>query len=188
MAILLVVTLLVSIFGTATVAQAQTKPEAIENGLAWLAAQQDPGTGAWLGYYPVYSTAIAVTKLAEHAKITRVPPIDPFDPAYEYSDNIVNGLQYIFSRAFSIPIGPQAAGDPDVNLVNGQGIYFSSDAGSHILYETGGVMMALQACCHPERVVDTPGSPVNGWTYLDVMKDCVDYVAFAQQDTGSGRG
>lgn len=190
MAVILVATLLVSLFGTATVSQAvDPKAQAIADGLAYLAAAQDD-SGAWdLGYFPATGTAIAVTKLCEHAKKTRDPIVDPIDDDWEYRDNVLKGLDYLLAHAYAMPIGPQPAGDPDVNKPNGQGIYFaSSPGGSQRGYETGFGMLALQASCHPDRVVDVPGSAVDGWTYLEVMKDCVDWVAFAQQDTGSGRG
>jgi hypothetical protein len=49
-------------------------------------------------------------------------------------------------------------------------------------------MMAIAASTHPEMVVNVPGSDVDGRTYFDVLQDAVDYYAFGQQDTGSGRG
>jgi hypothetical protein len=160
----------------ASVSADDPKKEAIEKGLAWLAEEQDPDTGAWnLDYCPVGSTAFAVLKFAHHAKNNRVPPIDPFDPAYGYSDNFVDGLNYIFENAK----------DASVDYEGGQGFYFSSCAP---LYETGIVMMALEASCHPEKIVDVPGSLVNGWTYKEVMEATVDFVAWAQNDAGNARG
>ncbi|MCK4736855.1 MAG: hypothetical protein KAT65_30655, partial [Methanophagales archaeon] len=162
----------------------EEKKDAIDDGLEWLADQQDPATGAWnLGYYPVASTAFAVLKFEHHAK--EILGIDPFSDDYEYKGNIVAGLKYIFEHAAFQDIGVQSAGDPDVNLVNGKGIYFTS---GRTMYETGIVMMALEASCHPEFTVDAPGSPIDGWTYEDVMKDTVDFVAWAQNEAGNGRG
>lgn len=170
--------------------KANGKEEAIEKGLTWLVSRQDPTTGAWaLDYYEVSETAFAVVKLCEHAK--RTLHIDPFSDDYIYKQNVTAGLKYIFEHAVSIDINVEPAGNPDVNLVNGKGIYFTSDTPANSrrpLYETGIVMMALEASCHPTFVVDAPGSPVHGWSYLDVMRDAVDYVAWAQQDSGSGRG
>jgi hypothetical protein len=182
----IVVILLLAISAAPASAQIdpEDKKEAIDLGLAWLAEEQDPATGAWnLDYYPVASTAFAVLKFEHHAK--EILKIDPFDPDYEYSDNIVAGLKYIFEHAAFQDIDVQPAGDPDVNIVNGKGIYFTS---GRTMYETGIVMMALEASCHPGFIVDAPGSPINGWTYLDVMKDTVDFVAWAQNEAGNGRG
>ena len=170
----------------------EEKKDAIDDGLEWLADQQDPATGAWnLGYYPVASTAFAVLKFEHHAK--EILGIDPFNDTYEYKDNISAGLKYIFNNTVCIDIDPQWNSthllDPDVNLVNGKGIYFISPGTNRPLYETGIVMMALEASCHPEFIVDAPGGCVDGWTYLDVMNDTVDYVAWAQNDFPNvGRG
>ena len=183
-------TLILSIFVNMCVpvsAQPTEKDEAIDKGLEWLAAQQDPTTGAWnLDYFPVASTAFAVLKFEHHAK--EILGIDPFSDDYEYKDNIVAGLNYIFNNSVCVAIDMEPAGDPDVNLINGQGVYFISPGTNRPVYETGIVMMALEASCHPEFTVDAPGSCIDGWTYLDVMKDTVDYVAWAQNEAGNGRG
>jgi hypothetical protein len=170
----------------------EQRKEAIVKGLRWLAEQQeknmvDPASPTYgvvddLGY-PVALTAFAVLKFEHYAKYTRVPLIDPFDADYEYSDNIVAGWEYIFEQAVRQPINIEhGVDDPDVNLVNGHGVYFLSPNTNRPVYETGIVMMALTESCHPEKRVDAPGSPVNTWTYLDVMKDTTDYVAWAQND------
>lgn len=187
--------LVISVFAVVTTPASANngKEEAIEKGLEWLADQQDPTTGAWnLDYWPVASTAFAVLKFEHHAKYTREPSIDPFDPAYEYSDNIVKGWNYIFNHSYDIDIDPQWNGthllDPDVNRVNGKGIYFMSPGSDNRpLYEVGIVMMALEASCHPERVVEYGNHA--GLNYSTVMKDTVDYVAWAQNDwPNAGRG
>ena len=168
---------------------ALTREEAIEKGLTWLVAQQDATSGAWsLGYYPVGCTGFAVVKLCEHAK--RTLHIDPFDDAYIYKPNITAGLKYLFEHAVSVDINIEhGVDDPDVNLVNGKGVYFLSPGQNRPLYEVGIAMMALEASCHPERIVDAPGSPVHGWKYSDVMRDAVDYVSWAQNDDPNhGRG
>jgi hypothetical protein len=152
---------------SAASASAKTQEEAIEDGLDWLAREQKDN-GAWNpGYYPVASTAFAVIKFAHHAK--EILEIDPFDPDYEYSDNIVNGLDYIFENAH----------DASVDYSGGQGIYFST---GHPIYETGIVMMALEASCNPGKKVDVPGSPIDGWTYKKVMEATVDFIAWAQNE------
>lgn len=49
-------------------------------------------------------------------------------------------------------------------------------------------MMAIAESSHPEKIVNVPGSPVNGRTYADVLQDAVDYLAFGQNDAGNPRG
>jgi hypothetical protein len=48
--------------------------------------------------------------------------------------------------------------------------------------------MAIAASRAPNREVNSPGSPVNGWTYRHVLVDMVDYMAYGQNDSGSERG
>ena len=190
--------LVISVFAVVTtpvgaVTQEQ-KNEAIEKGLEWLAAQQN-SDGSWTcqmhGQYNVSATAFAVLKFEHHAK--EILGIDPFNTTYEYSDEIERGWHYIFNHTVCTGIDPQWNGthllDPDVNLVNGTGVYFISPETNRPGYETGIVMMALEASCHPEFIVDAPVGCVDGWTYLDVMKDTVDYIAWAQNDfPNRGRG
>ena len=186
--------LVISVFAVVTtpvgaVTQEQ-KNEAIEKGLEWLAAQQN-SDGSWTcqmhGQYNVSATAFAVLKFEHHAK--EILGIDPFNTTYEYSDEIERGWHYIFNHTVCRDIGMQPAGDPDVNLVNDMGVYFMSPGSNRPGYETGIVMMALEASCHPEFIVDASAGCVDGWTYLDVMKDTVDYVAWAQSDAPNvGRG
>jgi len=181
MALFLVVILAMSTSILSVNAPVPTKEEAIEKGLTWLVAQQDATSGAWsLGYFPAGCTGIAIVKLCEHAK--RTLHMDPFSDDYIYKDNVVAGLNYLFTRAYIQSISGQPAGNPDSDG-DGIGVYFSS---GQIGYEVGIGMMALEACCHPEFVVDVPASAVDGWTYLEVMRDCVDYVSWAQNEAGGG--
>jgi hypothetical protein len=163
--------------------------EAIDSGVAWLAAQQKLD-GSWGSWWPVAQTGLAVLKLAEHAVDAKygygLP--SPFDPAYPYRENVERGLNYIFAHARIIDISVQPAGDPDTNG-NGKGIYFSSwDWELCRTYETSIAMMAIAGSRSPDRVVNVPESPVNGWTYKDVLQDVVDYLAWGQTDWGYGRG
>ena len=166
------------------------KEQAIEAGLAWLADKQDPDTGAWnLGYYPVGSTAFAVLKFEHHAKY--ILGIDPFDDDYIYKDNIVNGLNYLFNHSYYIDIDNQTVpaprnDDPDGDG-DGKGIFFVSDTPDRRSpYETGIMMMTLEASCSKTRKVQYGEHA--GLTYLEVMQDMVDYISWAQQDSGWGRG
>jgi hypothetical protein len=160
---------------------------AIDKGLTWLVAQQNPD-GSWGDEYQVTKTAFAVLKLESHAMDVQYGYglSSPLDPSYPYADAIERGLKYLFANAYTTNITMQPAGNPDTNG-NGIGVYFDSGKNRPI-YETGIVMMALQASGFPDRVVNVPGSVVNGWTYRDVMQDAVDYYAWAQNEAGTGRG
>jgi len=159
----------------------------IENGVVWLASQQNPD-GSWGWWCPVAQTALAVLKLEEHAVDPKygygLP--SPFDPAYPFRENVEKGLNYIFAHAYIVNIGLQPAGNPDTNG-NGVGIYFSS-WNYEKNYQTSTAMMAIAGSRSPSRVVNVPGSSVDGWTYKDVLQDAVDYLAWGQTDWGYGRG
>jgi len=189
---LLAVSLLLGLTLSLTVpAQAATEGEiqtAIDAGLVWLVAQQN-ADGSWGDYNPVGVTAFAVKKLEHHAVDDKYGyGLDsPYDPAYPYVSNLTAGLNYIFANAYTMPISPQPAGDPDTNG-NGIGVYFSSPGETHQVYETGVALMAIAESTAPDRVVDVPGSPVNGWTYYEVAEDAMNYLAFGQNDAGDERG
>ena len=157
--------------------------EAVAAGMAWLAGQQNPD-GSWETWDQVAVTGFAVLKFETHATSLG---IDPFDPAYEYSDEIQKGLAYIFANAYTIDIGPQThdatVDDPDTDG-DGIGVHF----GPPKTYTAGIVMMAIAASNHPDDIVNVPSSSVNNWTYKDVLQDAVDYMAWGQTDSGYGRG
>jgi hypothetical protein len=162
---------------------------AISNGVAWLAADQEPD-GSWPAYWEdVATTGLAVLKLEHRAY--ELGYDSPFDPAYEYSDNVIAGLDYLFGSAnlFTQSIGTQdhtggASGsidDPDSNA-NGKGVYAHGHSYPFDVYDTGIVLSAIAASGTPSRVVNVTGSPVDGWTYFDVAQDMVDWLAWAQSD------
>jgi len=192
---LLVVFVLLGLTISLTVpAQAASEEDiqaAIDAGIAWLVAQQYPD-GSWGTYYQVGMTAFAVKKLEHHCVDTKwglgLP--SPFDPASPYRDIIQDGFNYIFANACTIAISAQPAGDPDSDD-DDLGVYFvSGGCGATYgrTYETGIALMAIAESTAPDRVVDVPGSAVNGWTYYDVAVDAVDYLAFGQNDAGDERG
>lgn len=166
------------VFGALTpMASAATEAEiqqAIDDGIVWLAAQQNPD-GSWGTSYQVGHTGFAVIKLCSHDPVT-------------YSDNISGGLDYLFANAYVVNISIQPAGDPDTNG-NGTGVVFYVETLGDKSYETGIAMMALACgCASPDAVVDVPGSAVDGWTYEQVLQDAVDYLAFGQNDENWERG
>jgi hypothetical protein len=157
---------------TAKAATDEQIEQAITNGLAWLAQQQNPdgNFGGCVG-----KTALAVLKFEDYA---REIELDPFDPDYEYSDNVINGLDYIFSQASIVDISNQPAGNPDTNG-NGKGVHWSNST-----YYTSIVMMAIAGSKAPDRSVS--GGACDGWTYKEVLQDAADYMAYGQSDTQCG--
>jgi uncharacterized repeat protein (TIGR01451 family) len=181
--LLFMVLVLFGIIALSSVSFAAT-PEEIQNsttnGTEWLADQQNAdgsfGTSDFIG-----TTDFAVLKLETHAT---EQSISPFDPSYQYSDEVQDGLNYLFSQAKTVAIGVQPDGNPDSNG-DGIGVYFGSGINDYrVIYQTGIALAALTASEAPDRVVNVPGSPVNGQTYKQVAQNVVDFLAWAQTDSG----
>lgn len=157
---------------------------AIEQGVAWLAAQQD-GDGFWGNWEQCAVTALAVKKLEHHA----VDPkwgwgLDsPFDDAYPYKENVEKGLNWLFENcAFTMEISDQTHGNPDSDG-DGIGVYW--DFWSRT-YSSGIALMTLCEAAELDRVVES--GPLAGWTYEKVARDTMDYLAFGQNDESTERG
>ena len=158
----------------------------IEKGVEWLVAQQDPNGSWWddWAWESIAPTGFAVVKLEDRA--FELGFKSPFDPNYPYKDAVKAGLDYIFQNAVVVDINVQPAGNPDSDG-DGKGVYLGNEW--YTTYSTGICMMAIAASRDPNRVVNVPGSQVNGWTYKEVLQDMVDYMAFGQSDIDSnGRG
>jgi hypothetical protein len=144
-------------------AQAATEEDielSITMGLEWLAEQQEPG-GMWSsGYAPIAHTGLILVKMCDRAYETGY---DPFDPAYAYSGNVIDGLDYLFNMATASTVGTCFA----------QGTNYEN-------YSTGIAMMAIAATRMPDAVV--PVGPYSAQTYKDVLQGCVDYMAWSQCD------
>lgn len=157
--------------------------DAIEDGLAYLNSVQ-AADGSWGGgYYPVACTAMAVLAF-ENAPQAHLPD-NVSDP---YHTTVAKGLDYLFTQAHVQTLNVQPAGDPDTNG-NGKGIYFST---SDTVYQTPMVLMAMIGSQNQSRVPTTaPASTdpyVNGRSYHDIVVDIIDWIAWAQDETGNGRG
>ena len=131
---------------------------AIDDGVAWILNNQyDAATGIFGGNdHPerVARTALAVAKLCDYS-------LENGESIYdgEYSDEIMNALNFIFS---------EASGDPT-------GYIFNAGVWNHDVYNTGIAAMAIAAYRCPTCTVDVPGSVVNGLTHLQVMEGIVGY-------------
>jgi hypothetical protein len=173
----------------------------IDLGISWLVGNQnlDGSWGAWP--YDVAYTGFALIKLQDRAY--ELGYEDPFDPEYPYSDNVIAGWEYIFKtdpdgvalRVLKRGMVDQdhtggASGtldDPDSNG-NGYGLTFGTYDHTHT-YTTGIVLMALEASGTPSRScgVDFDGDGVPD-SFFDVAQDAVDWLSFAQGDSGHDEG
>jgi hypothetical protein len=176
--------------------------QAIEDGLTWLVAQQntdaaDPEFGSWYAYYGQLEagTGLALYKLCDRAYELKKqnPDIEsPFDPDYGYYQNVIDGFNWVFDHLVVVGIGIQdhttgATGtmdDPDTNG-NGKGVTTQNFYSS---YTTGILLAAIAASGTPDRVVNDPSSPVDGWTYKQVAQDMVDFLAYSQVDPSVDSG
>jgi hypothetical protein len=208
---ILTLVLLISSLAIVIPASAELPPEleedveeAIALGVSWIASQQN-GFGSWTN--PLYTdytaayTAFALIKLQDYAYEIG---LSPFDPAYEYYDNVIAGWNWVFEldpasgipkHVFKKPIGLQdhtlgASGtmdDPDVRD-NEYGLVFGT-SDHRYTYSTGIILMALEASGEPTRSTgydfDGDGTPDS---FFDVCQDAVDWLAFAQGDTGHDEG
>ena len=167
---LFVVVLVLSLVLAAPIIHAATIEEvedSIEKGLAWLVDQQ-PSGGYWPSPHyqaPVAITGFALTKLCDRAYEIG---ISPFDPNYEYMENVILGFDYLFSQASDAYIG------------------IAFDIGtSEENYCTGIAAMAIASSRMPDRLV--PTGPYAGQTYKQVLQEIVNYFAWAQVDAPSDK-
>lgn len=166
---ILVLSLVLTMLLTTIPAQAAEKvdiQEAIEAGVTWLVDQQIPD-GSWDACETVALTGFAVVKLEERAF---EQAISPFDPGYEYSENVIDGLDYIFSES----------------VEDDCGIHFESpcSGSNHSVYSTGIAMIAIAAGGDMDRIVSVGNPVVDGMTYGEVLEANVAYFANVQQPSG----
>jgi hypothetical protein len=158
--------------------------EAIAAGVEWLADQQHPD-GFWPHEWAECAvTAMAIKKLEHHAVDPKwgydLP--SPFHEEYPYKEHIEKGFAWLLENcADTIEIGVQPAGDPDSDG-DGIGVYFDG----YNTYSSGIALMALCEAVELDRVVER--GPLTGWTYEEVARDTMDYLAFGQNDGGLERG
>jgi len=187
------VLLLSSVMGVSAATDAEIN-NSIMMGLEWLANDQDvDGNWPGIGYIEdTATTGLAVLKFCDYAK---EQGIDPFNENYEYNDQVVNGLDYLFTKMIVVDILPQdhtagATGtvdNPDANN-NCVGIYAHGDPYYFDVYDTGIVLSALSACGFPDEPIDAPNTAVHDMMHGDVAQDMVDWLAFAQADIEVGQG
>lgn len=156
--------------------------DAIDNGVAWLAGQQNPD-GSWGDYEPIAHTAFALVKLQDYAY---EHGDDPFDPGYQYYGQVDAGYDFLLPHLTPIDIEVQPWGDPDFNG-NGIGVYMTPSGGHRYSYNASITLMALVTSRKNPNEAMTP-APYADATWGSVVQDIVDYFAFGQADDDSDRG
>lgn len=142
------------------------KDDALERGAAWIVARQLV-SGGWTESRDPGTTSLALSALTAHAKHLGLSPLDP---EYEYSENIQDALDYIFSRSQRDTVN---------NFVHW---------GSNQIYVLGPALMAITSVETPETVIDLEGSAVDGMTHFEVVEEVVNYIAESQVKSGPGIG
>jgi hypothetical protein len=171
---------------------------AVDEGLWWLQthmlratyAAGSPGYeqpyGYWdPSYYPLGATCTAVDAFQQHGS----KPNTDYDRD-PYVETVQRALNYLLYNTYAFAIGPQPAGNPDVEP-NGIGLVANQSASPTDTRQTylGGIcMIALASSDVPNRPAAVGGANVYGRTYSKIVQDMVDFFAWGQVDSGSGRG
>lgn len=176
---------------SAVAATEEAIEQSITDGITWLAGDQ-LANGSWSNHTAV--TCMALIKLQD-----RAPELgydSPFDPDYEYSDEVLAGWQYVFGGGRTVkqePLPVQVHGasndDPDTNS-NGYGVYFQYDDW-HNVYATSLCLMALSSNGDPARPNDGGldfDADTSIDTYGELAQEAAEWLFFAQQDVPTGQG
>jgi hypothetical protein len=171
---------------------------AVDEGLWWLHTHMvrdtfpagSPGYAQPYGYwdptyYPLGAVCVAVDAFQLHgSKAIMDYNADP------YVETVQRALNYLLYQTYSFSIGPQPAGNPDTNG-NGIGLVANESASASDTRQTylGGICLtALASSGAANRVAAVGGANVHGRTYDKIVQDMVDFFAWGQVDSGSGRG
>jgi hypothetical protein len=147
--------------------------------------------GTWSDSHPIATTCLALVKLQERAYDLGYS--SPFDAAYEYSDAVINGWEFVLVATKitkTTPLTVQPAGNPDVNG-NEYGLDFATATGERYGYTQGICLMALASTGTPDREneggLDFNGDG-NADTYLELAQDVAEHLAYGQVDSGVQQG
>lgn len=168
-----------ALVGAAHAATEAEKQAAIDAGLAWLASAQQ-ADGRWnIGddNEDAGATAAAILAFAEEGSTVS---------GGTYQANVTAGLNYLMGRATTYGIGMQAAGNPDSDGDNLGVKFVPGGNNGRDVYVTGLAVPAIVRATTPGATVSA--GPLTGWTYAAVVRDTVDYLAYAQNEGGTAQG
>jgi len=169
----------------------QAKQQAIDDGLAWLAANQS-ADGHW--EYGDLRSDVAATASAALAFVGEgyVP-----GDGTAYDTTITNAVSYIFNRASIQPLAPELNGywhhaeDYNNNLMidpgegNGQALYFAStDIYSNGI--TAPLIFELGQKLGPDTPITLGNANIVGTTYRQAMQDVTDWFSWGQVEPNRG--
>jgi hypothetical protein len=101
-----------------------------------------------------------------------------------YAETVQKGLDYLFSYMYSQGASNVVNTYSDINN-NGISLYCYTTG----LYDVGITTMAIAGSASPAEIVGPAGSTaVRGKSYKEVLEDMVDFIAYAQHDSGGATG
>jgi len=195
--ILVAAVLLLALSMQANAATTEQIEASIQNGTAWLAANQNPD-GSWGASNQIAETGLILYKLIDRAIELGKDPLEVCDPSptatcYIYAQNVKDGLNFTLTNVQTVPITPQdhtagATGtvdNPDTNG-NGIGLAWESQLGWDRKSYTTGIITATLSLLDGTKIVEV--GPYTGTTYSVIVQDAVDWLAYAQSDFGITEG
>lgn len=102
-----------------------------------------------------------------------------------YVETVDRAMTFLFRQLGAVPIQEQAAGNPDSN---GNGLGLVCPGGNEHMYFTPLAMLAIIGDGRTYRTLSVGNKDVDGKTARELVREMVDYLAFAQTETGSYRG
>jgi len=145
--------------------------------------------GSMGGSYPASANAFAITAFALNGYTSCGPEHHP------YTETVARAVRCIIAGLTEVEIEPQPAGNPDSN---GNGTGYSIDSstlhaafagsGGKGGYETPLCTFALITDGGYDRVIRCGTGAARGRTRSDIIVDLLDFIAFAQTDTGNEEG
>ena len=197
--------LLISMLGASLVLAAteQQKQQAIDDGLAWLAASQSiSGSEGWWYYSNNGTVAATATSALAFVEEGYLPGNEVVINEVNYGDVVGRAVTYVFNRARAdYRFGPEYAGYPhyaeDYNNDgvfgndggNNQAIYFEPGASTRRLYTTGicvPLVFALGEALGTGTTITTGNPAINGMTYAAALQDLVDWFSWGQVEPNYG--
>jgi hypothetical protein len=158
--------------GAVTVAEKyQEIQNTIDGGIHWLIDQQHTD-GSWGGEdFKVAKTGYAILKLMDRSR--ELGEGDPLTGTY--GPEIQAGLNFLFTKVQGADVR-----DPGSIWDVRPSPYDPCEGTPPIVYETSIAIMAIANTRTPDAKVPILGSPVDGWTYKQVVEDAVNYLEKAQ--------
>lgn len=151
-----------------------------------------PGYGQTYGYWAetYYNYPLAAVGTAVDAFQVNGHKLIGDDAGDPYVETVKRATNYLLVNTYSYAIAAQPAGNPDTN---GNGIGLVANYSSNLYdgrqtYIGGICMTALASSGSPNYVAPVGGNNVYGRTVKDIVQDMIDFFAWGQVDSGSGRG